>query len=94
MARQRRQDVLYVTERCVIQLTESGLTVIEIAPGVDLERDVLAKSGVPLLVSHDLHLMSPALFRPEPMGLILSRKPSRIARFLQHHDQPHHAALT
>ena len=94
MARQRRQDVLYVTERCVIRLTESGLTVIEIAPGVDLERDVLAKSGVPLLVSHDLHLMSPALFRPEPMGLILSRKPSRIARFLQHHDQPHHAALT
>ena len=94
MARQRRQDVLYVTERCVIQLTESGLTVIEIAPGVDLERDVLAKSGVPLLVSHDLHLMSPALFRPEPMGLILSRKPSRIARFIQHHDQPHHAALT
>jgi propionate CoA-transferase len=86
MARRRRQDVLYVTERCVIQLTESGLTVIEIAPGVDLERDVLAKAGVPLLVSPDLELMSPALFRPEPMGLILSRKPSRIARFLQHRE--------
>jgi acyl CoA:acetate/3-ketoacid CoA transferase len=89
MARQRRQDVLYVTERCVIQLTQSGMTVIEIAPGVDLERDVLAKAGVPLQVSPDLRLMSPALFRPEPMGLILSRKPSRIARFLQHSEHPH-----
>ena len=58
MARKRRQDVLYVTERCVIQLTEAGLTVIEIAPGVDLERDVLAKADVPLLVSPDLRLMS------------------------------------
>jgi acyl CoA:acetate/3-ketoacid CoA transferase len=92
MARERSQDVLYVTERCVIQLTHSGLTVIEIAPGVDLERDVLAKAGVPLLVSPDLRQMSPALFRPEPMGLILSRKPSRIARLLQRSEHPHHPA--
>ena len=89
MARHRRQDVLYVTERCVIELTEEGLTVIEIAPGVDLDHDVLAKAGVPLLVSPDLRLMSAALFRPEPMGLILSRKPSRIARFLRHTEHPH-----
>jgi propionate CoA-transferase len=91
MARQRRQDVLYVTERCVIQLTQAGLTVIEIAPGVDLERDVLAKAGVPLLVSPDLRPMSPALFRPEPLGLILSRKPSRVAHLLQHSEHPHSA---
>ncbi|HEY6686226.1 MAG TPA: CoA-transferase [Propionibacteriaceae bacterium] len=83
MARRRRQEVLYITERCVIELTEDGLTVIEIAPGVDLERDVLGRSGIPLLVSPDLQLMSPALFRPEPMGLILSRKPSRIAHLVR-----------
>jgi propionate CoA-transferase len=88
MARRRRQEVLYVTERCVIELTDDGLTVIEIAPGVDLEADVLAKSGVPLLVSSHLQLMSPALFRPEPMGLILSRRPSRIAH-LVHQSAPH-----
>jgi acyl CoA:acetate/3-ketoacid CoA transferase len=92
MARKRRQDVLYVTERCVIQLTEAGLTVIEIAPGVDLERDVLAKANVPLLVSPALRLMSPALFHPEPMGLILSHKPSRIARTLQHIQHRHQTA--
>jgi propionate CoA-transferase len=94
MARRRRQDVLYVTERCVIQLTESGLMVIEIAPGVDLERDVLAKADIELLVSSDLRFMSAALFRPEPMGLILSRKPPRIARSLQRVDHPHQVALT
>jgi acyl CoA:acetate/3-ketoacid CoA transferase len=94
MARRRRQDVLYVTERCVIQLTESGLVVIEIAPGVDLERDVLAKADIPLLVSPDLRFMSAALFRPESMGLILSRKPSRIARSLQRVEHPHQVALT
>jgi propionate CoA-transferase len=88
MARRRRQEVLYITERCVIELTDDGLTVIEIAPGVDLEKDVLAKSGVPLLVSPQLQLMSRALFRPEPMGLILSRKPSRIAH-LVHQSAPH-----
>ena len=84
--------MLYITERCVIELTHTGLMVIEIAPGVDLERDVLANAGVPLLVSADLQRMSPALFRPEPMGLILSRKPSRIARFLQRSEHPHHPA--
>jgi propionate CoA-transferase len=93
MARRRRQDVLYVTERCVIQLTESGLMVIEIAPGVDLERDVLAKADIPLLVSPDLRFMSAALFRPEPLGLILSRKPSRIARSLQRVEHPHQVTL-
>jgi propionate CoA-transferase len=83
MGRKRRQEVLYITERCVIELTEDGLTVIEIAPGVDLEKDVLAKADVPLLVSPDLQLMSAALFRSQPMGLILSRKPSRIAPLIR-----------
>ena len=83
MAQKRQQNVLYVTERCVIELQDQGLTVIEIAPGVDLERDVLAKAGVPLRVSPNLRTMSAALFRPEPMGLTLARRPSRIAHHLQ-----------
>lgn len=83
MARERGQEVLYVTERCVIKLTGDGLTVTEIAPGVNLKRDVLAKADIPLLVSPHLREMSPAFFRPELMGLRLGRKPSRIALFLE-----------
>ena len=80
MARRRGQQIRYVTERCVLELREHGLTVIEIAPGVDLERDVLGRAGVPLRVSDDLALMDGALFRPEPMGLVLPRQPSRLSR--------------
>ena len=36
------QPVIYVTERCVFQLTEHGLELIEVAPGIDIERDILA----------------------------------------------------
>ncbi len=42
-SRERAQVVLYVTERAVFRLTDSGLELIEVAPGMDLERDVLAK---------------------------------------------------
>ena len=68
------QQVTYVTERCAIQLRPEGLTVTEIAPGIDLERDVLGQAGIPLRVSDDLHMMDPRLFRPEPMGLTLMQK--------------------
>jgi acyl CoA:acetate/3-ketoacid CoA transferase len=69
--REQHQEVTVVTERCVLQQTEAGLTVTEIAPGVDLERDVLAQAGFPLRVDPDLIEMDPRLFRPEPMGLEL-----------------------
>jgi acyl CoA:acetate/3-ketoacid CoA transferase len=56
------------------------LTVVEIAPGVDLERDILARSGTPLQVASDLKLMDARLFRPEPIGLSLARKPAPVIR--------------
>jgi propionate CoA-transferase len=46
--------------------------VVEIAPGVDLEHDVLGQAGIPLRVSADLAPMDPRLFRPEPMALELA----------------------
>ncbi|TIT56285.1 MAG: acyl CoA:acetate/3-ketoacid CoA transferase, partial [Mesorhizobium sp.] len=42
------QDITYVTERCVMKLTPDGLMVTELAPGIDLERDVLAQADIPL----------------------------------------------
>jgi acyl CoA:acetate/3-ketoacid CoA transferase len=70
-ARETHQDVLYITERCVIRLEADGLTVIEVAPGVDVQRDVLGQAEVELRVSPRLTLMDARLFRPEPMGLTL-----------------------
>ena len=57
------QDITYVTERCVMKLTPDGLMVTEIAPGVDLERDVLAQAEIPLQVAADLKLMPASLFQ-------------------------------
>lgn len=68
---ERHQQVLYVTERCVMQLTADGLEVIELAPGIDLERDVLAQADFPLRVASQLKMMDASLFLPEPFGLSL-----------------------
>ncbi|MCJ1900027.1 acyl CoA:acetate/3-ketoacid CoA transferase [Paracoccus versutus] len=65
------QQVIYVTERCVLRLLPEGLTVAEIAPGVDLQRDVLDQAATPLRVADDLREMDAALFRDAPMGLVL-----------------------
>ena len=63
------REIHFVTERCVVQLTRGGLVVTEIAPGIDLQRDVLAQAATPLRVAENLELMHSSLFRPEPMGL-------------------------
>ena len=65
----RGQPVLYVTERCVFQLRPEGLLLIEIAPGVDLQRDILAMMDFAPIVPDTVRLMDACIFRPEPMGL-------------------------
>ena len=70
-ARTQGQRVLYVTERCVLRLGDAEPEVIEVAPGVDLERYVLAQAEFPLAVADDLKPMPLVLFRPEPIGLAL-----------------------
>jgi propionate CoA-transferase len=71
-AANRGQDITYVTERCVLKLINGALTVVEVAPGIDLEKDVLARSGIPLKVADEIKTMDPRLFMPEPFGLNLA----------------------
>jgi propionate CoA-transferase len=65
----RGQPVLYVTERCVFRLHERGLELVEIAPEVDLQRDILAHMDFVPVMERPPTPMEPAIFRPEPMGL-------------------------
>jgi propionate CoA-transferase len=64
----RDQDVLYITERCVFRLTREGLRLIEVAPGIDPERDVLRHLPFRPFVD-GVATMDAAIFQPRPMGL-------------------------
>jgi propionate CoA-transferase len=63
-ARRLNQEVLYVTEAAVFRLSEEGLRLEEIAPGVDLERHLTPQMGFRPAVSPDLKTMPEELFRP------------------------------
>ncbi len=65
----RRQPVLYVTERCVFRLAEDGLELVEIAPGIDLERDILAQMDFRPVIRGEPRLMDAAIFAEGPMNL-------------------------
>ncbi|MCF3942597.1 acyl CoA:acetate/3-ketoacid CoA transferase [Oceanobacillus alkalisoli] len=69
IALQNKQEVLYVTERAVFQLTDAGVELIEIAPGVSVEKDILPYVDFELAVSSKLKVMEAAIFRDEPMNL-------------------------
>lgn len=68
-ARLTNQEVLYVTERAVFKLVDDGLMLIEIAPGVDLEKHILEKMDFKPLIASDLKLMDASIFKDEVMGL-------------------------
>jgi propionate CoA-transferase len=70
-ARETGQDVLYVTERCVIRLTDKGLVATEIMPGINATRDIGEASHGRVKVAENAVLMPGSLLKPEPMGLTL-----------------------
>ncbi|MBO0905876.1 acyl CoA:acetate/3-ketoacid CoA transferase [Jiella sonneratiae] len=59
----------FVTERAVFDVSPDGLRLIEIAPGIDLERDVVGQMAFRPAIAGDLKIMDARLFSPEPMRL-------------------------
>ncbi|MFT4194645.1 acyl CoA:acetate/3-ketoacid CoA transferase [Ottowia sp.] len=68
VAARQGKEVLYITERAVFRLTREGLELIEVAPGVDVQRDVIDRMAFAPIVRAP-RLMDARIFRPEPMGL-------------------------
>jgi propionate CoA-transferase len=69
LARERGQQVSFVTDRAVLELATDGLVLTEIAPGVRLQEDVLDKIGFPIRISEQLRSMDARIFRAGPMGM-------------------------
>jgi propionate CoA-transferase len=67
-AAEKSQPVIYVTERCVFRRTPEGMELIEVAPGVDIERDILAQMDFRPIV-RDPRPMDIRIFRTQPMQL-------------------------
>jgi propionate CoA-transferase len=65
------QEILYVTERCVFKLIGGKMTIIEIAPGVDMDRDIISQMEFKPEIAEDLKLMDSSLFREDWGGLKL-----------------------
>ena len=65
----KNQPVLYVTERCVFALTAAGMQLVEIAPGVDIDRDILPHMDFEPVIDGAPAFMDARIFSPEPMGL-------------------------
>lgn len=68
-AAMRSQPVIYVTERCVFQLTLQGLELIEVAPGIDIGRDILPHMDFAPVINTPI-AMNPRIFIDEPMDLM------------------------
>jgi propionate CoA-transferase len=76
-AREMGQRVMYITERAVFELREEGMTLIETAPGIDLQKDILDQMDFKPHIAPDLRPMDQRIFLEGPMGIrneIASRK--------------------
>lgn len=68
-AQKTNQPVMYITERAVFELTSEGVTLTEVAPGVDVEKDILALMDFKPVISDKLKMMDERIFRTEIMGI-------------------------
>lgn len=68
-ANKHNQDVVYITERCVFELTSKGLLLTEVAPGIDVQSQILDLMDFTPEISENLKEMDPRIFRDDVMGL-------------------------
>lgn len=70
LAREKKQKVLIITERCVFELVEDGVMLTEIAPGIDLQTQILDLMAFQPIISDKLKVMDVDLFKQDgPFGL-------------------------
>ena len=86
LAAERKQDVLYVTERCVFKIHAEGIQLIEVAPGIDVERDILALMDFEPIIN-DVIEMDHRIFMPEAMDLRTDLIDAPMSRRIQLSDE-------
>ncbi len=69
LARERGQQVRYITDRAVFELGDEGVRLIEVAPGIDVQRDVLDRMGFQPHVAENLRTIDSRVYAKGPMGL-------------------------
>ncbi len=77
------QQVLYITERAVFRLEDGKMVLTEIAPGIDLQKDVLAQMEFVPEIAPDLKTMDPAIFKPDRM---MQSNPALFSHFAERHQ--------
>ncbi|HYG89275.1 MAG TPA: CoA-transferase [Azospirillum sp.] len=65
----RQHPVLYITERCVFRLGPEGIELVEVAPGMDIERDIVSQMAFTPIIRRDPVPMDSRIFREEPMRI-------------------------
>ena len=70
-ALRKGQRVLFITERCVLQLMHDGLHLLEVAPGIDVQKDILGRIEFPIIYDTQVVPMNPVLFEEQKMGIKL-----------------------
>lgn len=81
----KSQPVIYVTERCVFQLTPEGLELIEVAPGIDIDRDILAHMDFKPKINKPL-IMDRCIFIDEPMELLAELQNLKLSERVSYDD--------
>ena len=69
LARDNKKKVLYITERAVFELREKGLTLIEIAEGIDIKKDILDNMEFEPILADEIKYMDKNIFMDKQMGL-------------------------